>query len=124
MPACYIDRSQSPWNKELPSVKRKLFSRRHVWSIRDRLELAQSKRNLAIFNLAIDSKLRADPVKLRLNDICLGSNVQRRMTIVQKENSTARAVRNHGTVQKFGRSLPTIAPTHWLPISFSKSDSF
>jgi integrase len=43
-------------------------------------------RDLAIFNLAIDSKLRAcDLVKLRLDDICLGTNVRRRATIVQKK---------------------------------------
>jgi integrase len=43
-------------------------------------------RDLAIFNLAIDSKLRAcDLVKLRLDDICSGTNVRRRATIVQKK---------------------------------------
>jgi integrase len=48
-------------------------------------------RDLAIFNLAIDSKLRAcDLVKLRLDDICSGTNVRRRATIVQKK--TGRAV--------------------------------
>jgi integrase len=43
-------------------------------------------RDLAIFNLAIDSKLRAcDLGKLRLDDICSGTNVRRRATIVQKK---------------------------------------
>jgi integrase len=57
-----------------------------VWSIRVRLEIARSKRDLAIFNLAIDSKLRAcDLVKLRLDDICSGANVRHRATIVQKK---------------------------------------
>jgi integrase len=43
-------------------------------------------RDLAIFNLTIDSKLRAcDLVKLRLDDICSGTNVRRRTTIVQKK---------------------------------------
>jgi integrase len=58
---------------------------KHVWSIRVRLEIALSMRDLAIFNLAIDSKLRAcDLVKLRLDDIYSGKNVRRRATIVQK----------------------------------------
>ena len=50
------------------------------------VKIARSKRDLAIFNLAIDSKLRAcDLVKLRLDDICSGIRVRRRATIVQKE---------------------------------------
>jgi integrase len=59
---------------------------KQVWSIRVRLEIARSKRDLAIFNLAIDSKLRAcDSVKLRLDDICSGANVRHRATIVQRK---------------------------------------
>ena len=50
------------------------------------VEIARSKRDLAIFNLAIDSKLRAcDLVKLRLDDICSGLKVRHRATIVQKK---------------------------------------
>lgn len=59
---------------------------KHVWSIRVRLEIAGSKRDLAIFDLAIDGKLRAcDLVKLRLDDICSGFKVRHRATIVQKK---------------------------------------
>jgi integrase len=44
------------------------------------------KADLAIFDLAIDSKLRAcDLVKLRLDDICSGFKVRHRATIVQKK---------------------------------------
>ena len=66
---------------------------KHVWSIRVRLEIARSRRDLAIFNLAIDSKLlrACDLVKLRLDDICCGANVRHRATIVQKK--TGRPVR-------------------------------
>src|SRR4051812_8149720 len=60
-------RSQSPWNKGLLIGQKKPLEPKHVWSIRVRLEIARSKRDLAIFNLAIDSKLRGcDLVKLRL----------------------------------------------------------
>ncbi|MFL6792039.1 MAG: tyrosine-type recombinase/integrase [Bradyrhizobium sp.] len=53
--------------------QKKPLEPKHVWSIRVRLEIAGSKRDLAILNLAIDSKLRAcDLVKLRLDDICSG----------------------------------------------------
>src|ERR1700694_47826 len=66
-----IDRGQRPWNKGLLIGQKKPLEPKHVWSIRVRLEIARSRRDLAIFNLAIDSKLRAcDLVKLRLDDIC------------------------------------------------------
>ncbi|MDB5612315.1 MAG: integrase [Bradyrhizobium sp.] len=87
MPArCCVNRCQSPWNKGLLVGQKKALEPKHVWSIRVRLEIAKSRRDLAIFNLAIDSKLRAcDLVKLRLDDICLGANVRRRATIAQKK---------------------------------------
>jgi hypothetical protein len=69
------DRSQRPWNKGLLIGQKKPPEPKHVWSIRVRLEIARSRRDLAIFNLAIDGKLRAcDLVKLRFDDICSGAN--------------------------------------------------
>src|SRR6478672_8140225 len=86
MPARPVDRCQRPWNKGLLVGQKKPLEPKHVWSIRVRLEIARSKRDLAIFNLALDSKLRAcDLVKLRLDDICSGTNVRRRATVVQKK---------------------------------------
>ena len=70
MPARPVDRCQRPWNKGLLVGQKKPLEPKHVWSIRVRLEIARSMRDLAIFNLAIDSKLHArDLVKLRLDDI-------------------------------------------------------
>ena len=86
MPVRPIDRGQRPWNKGLLIGQKKPLKPKHVWSIRVRLEIARSRRDLAIFNLAIDSKLRAgDLVKLRLDDICSGPNVRHRAAIVQKK---------------------------------------
>src|SRR5437879_13099382 len=87
MPGCRVSPSrQQPWNKGLLVGQKKTLEPKHVWSIRARLEIAGSKRDLAIFNLAIDSKLRTcDLVKLRLDDICSGLRVRRRVTIVQKK---------------------------------------
>jgi hypothetical protein len=80
------DRRQRPWNKGLLIGQKKPLEPKHVWSIRVRLEIAGVRRGLAIFNLAIDSKLRAcDLVKLRLEDICSGLKVRHRATIVQKK---------------------------------------
>ena len=86
MSARLTAKTQQPWNKGLLVGQKKPLEPRHVWSIRVHLELASSKRDLAIFNLAIDSKLRAcDLVKLRLDDIFSGSQVRNRATIVQKK---------------------------------------
>jgi integrase len=86
MPARPVGRRQRPWNKGLLVGQKKPLEPKHVWSIRVRLEIARSKRDLAIFNLAIDSKLRAcDLVKLRLDNIYSGTNVRRRATVIQKK---------------------------------------
>src|ERR1700712_4880635 len=86
MSARLAAKTQQPWNKGLLVGQKKPLEPKHVWSIRVRLEIAGSKRDLAIFNMAIDSKLRScDLVKLRLDDVCSGSNVWHRATIVQKK---------------------------------------
>src|SRR3982074_806274 len=81
-----VGRDQRPWNKGLLIRQKRSLQSKHVWSIRVRLEIARSWRDLVIFNLAIDSKLRAcDLGKLRLDDICSGFKVRHRATIVQKK---------------------------------------
>jgi DNA-binding transcriptional LysR family regulator len=55
MPARPAGRRRRPWNKGLLIGQKKLLEPKHVWSIRVRLEIAQAERDLAIFNLAIDS---------------------------------------------------------------------
>jgi integrase len=75
-----------PWNKGLLVGQKKPLQPRHVWSIRVRLEISRKWRDLALFNLAIDSKLRAcDLVKLCLDEVCSGGKVRDRATIVQKK---------------------------------------
>jgi integrase len=75
-----------PWNKRLLVGQKKPLQPKHVWSIRVRLEVAHMWRDLALFNLAIDSKLRAcDLVKLRIDKICSGAKVRDRATVVQKK---------------------------------------
>jgi len=57
-----------------------------VWAIRVRLQLQGRKRDLALFNLAIDSKLRGcDLVRLQVNDVCVGGQVRDRTTVIQKK---------------------------------------
>lgn len=59
---------------------------KEVWAIRIRLQLEKNTRELALFNLAIDSKLRGcDLVSLKLTDVSHGATVSKRATILQKK---------------------------------------
>jgi integrase len=75
-----------PWNKgRLVGQKRPLLPKQ-VWAIRARLELAENLRNLALFNLAIDSKLRGcDLVRLRVVDLVVGGSVRERVSVIQSK---------------------------------------
>jgi hypothetical protein len=79
-----VGRDQRPWDKGLLIGQEKPLEPEHIWSIRIRPEITRSWRDLVIFNLAIDSKLRAcDLVKLRLDDICSGARVRHRVNFYQ-----------------------------------------
>ena len=59
-----------PWNKGKLIGPRRPLRQRHVWAIRTRLQIEQRVRDLALFNLAIDSKLRGcDVVAVRVDDV-------------------------------------------------------
>ncbi|MEL6568511.1 MAG: tyrosine-type recombinase/integrase [Pseudomonadota bacterium] len=59
---------------------------KEVWSIRTRLELDGDVRNLALFNLAIDSKLRGcDLVRLKICDVAAGGETRSRGAVIQKK---------------------------------------
>ena len=75
-----------PWNTcRLVGQKRPLKSR-DVWTIRARLALDCNKRDLALFNVAIDSKLRAcDLVALKISDIRTADEIRERASVVQKK---------------------------------------
>jgi len=83
---------RDPWNKgKLVGAKPPLRPK-HVWSIRSRLEVEGRTRDLALFNLAIDSKLRGcDVVRLRLEDIAPQGAAALRALVRQQK--TSRAVR-------------------------------
>lgn len=59
---------------------------KHVWAIRVRIEIAEIHRDLALFNLAIDSKLRGfDLVKLKVADVDASGHVKERASIIQRK---------------------------------------
>ena len=78
------------WNKGKLVGQKLPLKLEEIWSIRIRLELANNLRELTMFNLALDCKLRAcDFIKLKVLDIAHGANVQSRaMLIQQKTGST------------------------------------
>ncbi len=90
-----------------PALKMK-----EVWSIRARLELKRRVRDLALFNLAIDSKLRAcDLTRLKVEDIAAGGEVKTRGIIVQKK--TGRPVQFEITEQT-RTALTNLIRRHYL----------
>lgn len=59
---------------------------RHIGAIRTRLQHERRVRDLVMFNLAIDSKLRGcDLVRVRVGDIVLGGTVRLRTSIIQQK---------------------------------------
>jgi hypothetical protein len=70
-----------PWNKGKLTGQKPPLKLPEIWAIRTRLQLASHVRELAMFNLAIDSKLRAcDLTRLRVQDVCHGTHVGSRTT--------------------------------------------
>jgi integrase len=81
-----------PWNKGKLVGPKPPLQPKHVWAIRTRLQMQRKVRDLALFNLAIDSKLRGcDVVSLKVEDIAPHGYAMERATIRQKK--TGRPVR-------------------------------
>jgi integrase len=75
-----------PWNRGRLIGQKPPLKLREVWAIRVRLQLRERLRDLAMFNLAIDSKLRGcDLVALRVDDVLLGGRIRPRATVMQKK---------------------------------------
>ncbi len=81
-----------PWNKGKLTGAKPPLRPKHVWSIRTKLQIEGRTRDLAMFNLAIDSKLRGcDVVAIRVEDVAAGGYTADRATVRQKK--TGRPVR-------------------------------
>lgn len=75
-----------PWNKGKLIGQKSPLTPQQVWAIRVRLQLANHKRDLALFNLALDSKLRGcDLVNLKVSDVQTGEEIRPRAKIIQKK---------------------------------------
>jgi integrase len=92
------DCSRAPWNKGKLIGAKPPLRPKHVWSIRTRLMIAGRAHDLAMFNLAIDSKLRGcDVVALRVEDVAPNGYTVERATVRQRK--TGRPVKFELTEQ-------------------------
>lgn len=82
----------TPWNRGKLVGQKPPLKLKEIWAIRIRLQISDRIRDLALFNLAIDSKLRScDLVKIRVRDISHGATVASRAMVMQQKT--------HQTVQ-------------------------
>jgi len=89
---------RTPWNKGKLTGAKPPLRQKHVWAIRTKLQIEHRSRDLALFNLAIDSKLRGcDVVALRVEDVAPNGYCADRATVRQRK--TGRPVRFELTEQ-------------------------
>ena len=107
----------APWNVGRIIGAKPPFKPKHVWAIREHLRTAKRIRDLALFDCALDAKLRGcDLVKLRVSDVAPGGSLRQRATVIQ---------------QKTGRPVPfeITDPTGealkaWLALRGSRQDDW
>ena len=78
--------AKTPWNKGKIVGQKPPLKQKEVWEIRVHLQMQHKIRDLAMFNLAIDSKLRScDLVKLKVKDVQRGTALLSRASVVQQK---------------------------------------
>jgi integrase len=112
-----VIRTSNPWNKGKLIGQKAPFKLKEIWAIRVRFQIYRRQRELALFDLGIDSKLRAcDLVKIKVRDICHGDRIAARAIVVQKK--TSRPV-------QFEITEPTrSALAAWIKFSGLRSDDY
>src|SRR5271167_4477776 len=108
---------RTPWNKGKLIGAKPPLRPKHVWSIRTKLQVEGRTRDLAMFNLAIDSKLRGcDVVALKVEDVAPSGYTVDRATVRQKKT---------GQPVRFELSEQTRqAVDHYLKIANKKAGEF
>jgi integrase len=106
-----------PWNKGKLIGQKLPLKLKEIWAIRIRLQMAQNIRELALFNLGIDSKLRGcDLVKLKVCDVAQSGRVSSRAIVIQQK--TRRPVQFEITEQ----TRDSLA--NWIDQAQLKSDEY
>lgn len=79
-------RRKPAWNMGKLIGQKPPLKPKEIWSIRVRLQMSVRRRDLALFNLALDSKLRAcDLTRIKVKDVLHGDQVVTRATILQQK---------------------------------------
>jgi len=106
-----------PWKKGKLVGQKVPLRLKDIWAIRVRLQLGERVRELALFNLAIDSKLRScDLVKLRVRDVSHGDRISARAIVMQQK--TQRPVQFEITEQT------EVSLAAWMRCAGLKLDDF
>ena len=78
--------NKTPWNKGRLIGQKSPLSLQDIWSVRMKLRNENRLRDLALFNMALDSKLRAcDLLNLRVLDVSNGEEINSRATVLKKK---------------------------------------
>jgi hypothetical protein len=87
-------KERRPWNAGRKHGAKRALKAQQVWAIRFWLDRERRLRDRAMFDLAIDSKLRGcDIVKMKIGDLVSGGRIRPRAIVVQPENRSPRSVR-------------------------------
>jgi len=117
--------SPRAWNRGRIIGQKRPLQPKHVWAIRVRLELAESARELALFNLAIDSKLRGcDLVRLTVSDIYVSGCIKERTSILQSKTKQSNLYNLRLLKEHAIRSLLGSTILQWLVLNFSGQAGF
>lgn len=86
MTTSFTSPRREPWNKGKLIGQKSPLKPKDIWAIRVRLQMAHKVRELALFNLGFDSKLRGcDLVGLKVRDVCHGDQVANRAMVMQRK---------------------------------------
>ena len=108
---------REPWNKGKIVGQKAPFKLKDIWALRVRLQMEDRVRELALFNLGIDSKLRGcDLVALKVRDVCHGDQLASRAVVMQ--HKTQRPVQLEIT------QATRDAVQKWIKLAGLKSDDF
>jgi integrase len=108
---------REPWNKGKIVGQKAPFKVKDIWALRVRLQMESRVRELALFNLGIDSKLRGcDLVALKVRDVSHGDQVASRAVVMQ--HKTQRPVQFEIT------SAARDAVQKWIKTAGLRSDDF
>ena len=112
-----VNALREPWNKGKIVGQKAPFKLKDIWALRVRFQMERRVRELALFNLGIDSKLRGcDLVALKVRDVCHGDQVETRAIVLQ--HKTQRPVQFETT------PATRDALQAWIKPAGLKSDDF